>query len=40
MTSHIMFEATIKEVNEYGQLFVEAGTEQAYNVGEIEWLVT
>jgi BirA family biotin operon repressor/biotin-[acetyl-CoA-carboxylase] ligase len=37
--ANVVFEATIKEVNEYGQLFVEAGTEQAYNAGEIEWIV-
>jgi BirA family biotin operon repressor/biotin-[acetyl-CoA-carboxylase] ligase len=37
--ANVLFEATIKEVNEYGQLIVEAGTKQAYNTGEIEWLI-
>ena len=38
--TNVLFEATIKEVNEYGQLLVEAGTKQTYNAGEIEWIVT
>jgi len=38
--TNALFEATIKAVNEYGQLLVQAGTEQAYNVGEIEWIVS
>jgi BirA family biotin operon repressor/biotin-[acetyl-CoA-carboxylase] ligase len=38
--ANISFEATIKEVNEYGLLVVEAGTERAFNAGEIEWLIT
>ena len=38
--TNVLFEATIKEVNEYGQLIVEAGTKQAYNAGEIEWIIT
>ena len=38
--TNVLFEATIKEVNEFGQLLVEAGTKQTYNAGEIEWIVT
>jgi len=35
----VVFEGTVKEVNINGQLILEAGVEQAFNVGEIEWLI-
>jgi BirA family biotin operon repressor/biotin-[acetyl-CoA-carboxylase] ligase len=38
--TNVLFEATIKEVNEYGQLIVEAGTKKVYTVGDIEWIIT
>jgi BirA family biotin operon repressor/biotin-[acetyl-CoA-carboxylase] ligase len=36
---NVVFEALIRKVNENGQLLINAGTEQTYNVGEIEWIV-
>jgi BirA family biotin operon repressor/biotin-[acetyl-CoA-carboxylase] ligase len=36
---NIVFEGIITEVNINGQLVIEAGAEQAFNVGEIEWLI-
>ena len=36
---NIVFEGIITEVNDNGQLVIEAGAEQAFNVGEIEWLI-
>ncbi len=35
----VLFEAVLKGVNEHGQLVIEAGVEQTYDVGEIEWVV-
>ncbi|HXL57981.1 MAG TPA: biotin--[acetyl-CoA-carboxylase] ligase [Chitinophagaceae bacterium] len=37
--ANVSFNAILKEVNEYGQLVVEASAEQTFNVGEIEWVV-
>jgi BirA family biotin operon repressor/biotin-[acetyl-CoA-carboxylase] ligase len=33
----IVFNCLLKSVNEFGQLIVQTGIEQAYNVGEVEW---
>jgi BirA family biotin operon repressor/biotin-[acetyl-CoA-carboxylase] ligase len=34
-----IFEAVIKEVNEYGELVVFTNTEEHFSFGEIEWLI-
>ena len=33
------FEATIKGVNEKGQLIISQGTERTIDFGEIEWVI-
>lgn len=35
---NITFEATIKEVNEYGQLLVDNATQDSFSFGEVEWV--
>jgi len=35
---NVVFSGIVKEVNANGQLIIEAGSEQAFDVGEIEWL--
>ena len=35
---NIVFSGLVKEVNANGQLIIEASSEQAFDVGEIEWL--
>jgi BirA family biotin operon repressor/biotin-[acetyl-CoA-carboxylase] ligase len=37
---NIHFEGVVKGVNAGGQLIIEAGVEQAFDVGEIDWLVS
>ena len=34
-----VFECTLMEVNLYGQLIVDTGLIQAFNVGEVEWVI-
>jgi BirA family biotin operon repressor/biotin-[acetyl-CoA-carboxylase] ligase len=36
---NIVFEGQVKEVNLNGQLVIDAGAEQVYDIGEIEWLI-
>lgn len=36
---NMIFEGIIKDVNLDGQLTIDAGVEQAYDIGEIEWLI-
>lgn len=36
---NILFEATIKGVNEKGQLLISQGTERTVDFGEIEWVI-
>jgi BirA family biotin operon repressor/biotin-[acetyl-CoA-carboxylase] ligase len=36
---NIVFEGIVKDVNATGQLIIEAGVEQTFDVGEIEWLI-
>jgi BirA family biotin operon repressor/biotin-[acetyl-CoA-carboxylase] ligase len=33
-----LFEAVVKEVNQEGQLILEAGMEEAFNFGSLEWI--
>ncbi len=34
-----LFEALIKGVSSTGQLITEHGTEELFNVGEVEWMI-
>jgi len=36
---NIVFEGKVKAVNFNGQLVIDAGVEQIYDIGEIEWLI-
>lgn len=35
-----LFEAVVKEVNDFGQLIVEHGVEERFDVGEVEWMIS
>jgi hypothetical protein len=34
-----VFEAEFKDVNSLGQMVILHGTEEKFNVGEIEWII-
>jgi BirA family biotin operon repressor/biotin-[acetyl-CoA-carboxylase] ligase len=37
---NVVFEGVVRKVNSSGQLIIDAGIEQAFEVGEIEWLIS